>query len=138
MSTAYSVIPHVIQFRVHVCECGYATVDSADVEKHENTTGHEMMTSQPTTWVSDEYHIDELTKAATSSVTIDRSTNTTTIQLVLPRSLLNEETADAIRPKLKEMGIQNPYDIMNKIFPELFANPATDLIPNKQNTQCIL
>jgi hypothetical protein len=56
----------------------------------------------------------------------------------MPRSLLNKETADLIRPKLSEMGLENPYDIVNKVFPELFADPVTEMFHNKQNPDTAL
>jgi len=133
------VLPDTIRCYVYVCDCGLATMDSVDVYEHEKTTGHTMVAREQV-WVKDEYHVAELKKAANGPVTIERNiANTTTnIKLVMPRSLLNDETAELIRPKLVEMGIENPYDIMNKIFPELFADPVTEMFPNKQNPDTAL
>ena len=131
------VLPDTIRCNVYVCDCGFATMDRVDVYEHETSTGHTMVPREQV-WVKDEYHVEELKKAANGPVHIERITNNNNIKLVMPRSLLNDETAELIRPKLVEMGIENPYDIMNKVFPELFADPVTEMFPNKQNPDTAL
>jgi len=131
------VLPDSVRCTVYVCECGFFSVDRVDVYEHETSSGHTMVPREQV-WVKDEYHMEELKKAANGPVHIERITNNNNIKLVMPRSLLNDETAELIRPKLVEMGLENPYDIVNKVFPELFADPVTEMFPNKQNPDTAL